>query len=411
MAGRCCGLARIEKKAYSVQVIEDREGDTIPSLLKAAAHPTHLPARVGMLLPLSLVLGFLHAAGGCNAVKAEPAGNVRDSTITDWTILPVMFHTPETGIGGGIAGAYFFKEHVEEKPSSIKWITFYTEKKQTILGLIPDLYLSGGSRRLLASVGFEDYPNVFYGIGSGTRTDEEEDYREKFLDLEITYEMELRPNLRVGPRLEFRRSHVTEVEEDGKLAGGRVRGVDKHRTVSVGLVLVRDRRDNILYAMSGSYLRISTNYSGNFTGSDYRYSRHSLDLRYFLGLGSRQAVGLRAHFAAAEGSPPFQLLPGLGGEEKMRGFPECRFRDSLAYVGQAEYRLKLKWRLGFAAFVALGDVASRIDGFTDSKVKYSGGAGMRFRLNDEGLNLRLDFGFTGFTEEGSGFYFLAEEAF
>ena len=89
-------------------------------------------------------------------------------------------------------------------------------------------------------------------------------------------------------------------------------------------------------------------------------------------------------------------------------FAGGRFRDKLAYTGQAEYRLRLPWRLGFAAFAALGDVARDIDDFTESRVKFSGGAGLRFRLNKEGLNLRLDM---GFTEEGSGFYFIAGEAF
>lgn len=378
------------------------------SPVEAARHPGNLLDHVGRFLFLSMLIGFLLAAGGHNLVRAQPEAVEQDTTITDWTILPVVFHTPETGTGGGVAGAYFYKEHAQDRPSSIKWVSFYTEKKQIILELTPERYLSGGSRRLLASIGYQDYPDVFYGVGSGTHVDEEEDYREKSFYFEISYEMELRRNLRVGPRVAFRRSHVTEVEEDGKLAGGRISGFEKHRDASIGLVLVSDGRDNILYTMNGSYIRISTNYSGDITGSDHRYSRHTLDLRHFFGLGSRQAIGLRAHFAAAEGAPPFQVMPGLGGEEMMRGFTDGRFRDHLAYVGQTEYRLKLKWRLGFTAFAALGDVASSIEGFTGSNVKYSGGAGMRFRLNDEGLNLRLDI---GFTEEGSGFYFIAEEAF
>jgi outer membrane protein assembly factor BamA len=378
------------------------------SPIEEARHLRSQTEYVSNLFFLGILIGFLLAAGGPNVVSAQPEGVEQDTTITDWTVLPVVFHTPETGTGGGIAGAYFYKVHAEEKPSSIKWIAFYTEKKQIILELTPERYLSGGSRRLLATIGFQDYPDVFYGIGSGTSVDEEENYREKSFYFEVSYELELRRNLRIGPRLAFRRSHVTEIEEDGKLAGGRIPGIEKHRNVSIGLVLVHDGRDNILYTMNGSYLRVSTNYSGDITGSDHRYSRHSLDLRHFFGFGSRQAVGLRAHFGAAEGSTPFQLLPGLGGDKMMRGFPDGRFRDNLGYVGQAEYRLNLKWRLGFAAFMALGDVASDIGGFTGSKVKYSGGAGMRLRLNDEGLNLRLDL---GFTEEGSGFYFVAEEAF
>jgi outer membrane protein assembly factor BamA len=392
---------------YSVPVLKRRK-ETVHTLGRARGHLRNSVTHMDRRLVLSLVIAALLGAFGYDVVRADPGEAEQDTTITDWTILPVMFHTPETGTGGGVAGAYFFKDRVEARPSSIQWISFYTEKKQTILTLSPDLYFSGSSRRLHADVEYRDYPDVFYGIGSGTHEDEEEDYREKAFEMEASYEVELWRNLRIGPILGFRRSHVTEVEEDGKLASGRIPGVEKHRRASVGLVLVHDGRDNILYPTRGSYLRVSTNYSGDATGSDYRYSRHTLDLRHFLGFASRQVIGLRAHFAAAEGSPPFQALPVLGGDKMMRGFTRGRFRDKLACVGQAEYRLKIKWRVGFAAFAALGAVAGDIDGFTESKMRFSGGAGIRFRLNDEGLNLRLDI---GFTEEGSGFYFIAGEAF
>jgi hypothetical protein len=382
--------------------------DVMLSPFRAMGQPGKLLPGAETLFILSLLIGSLLGIGAYDMARAQPEGARQDTTITDWTILPVMFHTPETGTGGGVAGAYFFKDRVDARPSSIQWFTFYTEKKQIILEFVPELYLSGGTRRLLAGASYQDYPNVFYGIGSGRHEDEKEDYTEKSFEMEVSYEMELRRNLRIGPRLGFRRSHVTEIEEGGKLASGRVRGGETHRTASMGLVLVHDGRDNIIYTSKGSYLRISTTYSGDATGSDYRYSRHTVDLRHFLGLGSRQVIGLRAYLAAAEGSPPFQSLPGLGGAGLMRGFTRGRFRDSLLYAGQAEYRLNIKWRVGLAAFAALGDVAGEIDEFTDSKVKFSGGTGMRFRLNDEGLNLRLDI---GFTDEGSGFYFIAGEAF
>jgi outer membrane protein assembly factor BamA len=367
-----------------------------------------LPFHTRHLLLAGLLTAALLASGRFEAAQARPGETGRDTTITAWTILPVVFHTPETGTGGGVAGAYHYKHHVDDRPSSISWITFYTEKKQTILLLNPEIYLSGGSRRLLLELGYEDYPNVFYGVGSGTLTDHEEDYREKSFDLEVSYEVELRRNLRLGPRLDFRRSHIIETEAGGLLAEGGIRGVEKYRSLLLGLVLIYDGRDNILYTTHGSYLSVSTNYAGDATGSDHEYSRHSFDLRHFIGLGGSHAIGLRARFAAAGGSPPFQSLPGLGGEGLMRGFTGGRFRDKLAYTGQAEYRLKLPWRLGFAAFAALGDVAGAIDDFTGSGIKFSGGTGIRFRLNNEGLNLRLDM---GFTEEGSGFYFIAGEAF
>jgi outer membrane protein assembly factor BamA len=362
------------------------------------------------LLVLGLLALTLFGVGGLGVAMAgpEPEPAQDDTSLTDWAILPVAFHTPETGTGGGIAGAYFYKQRVEARPSSIAWIAFYTEKKQTILGLESESYLSGGSRRLLADAGYEDYPDVFYGIGSGTKADDGEDYSEKHFSLDLTYEFEIMPDLRVGPRLGFRRSHITEVEDGGRLASSLIPGAEKHSVTVAGLVLVYDKRDNIFYTRNGSFIQFKSTYSGSMVGSDYRYSKHTLDARRFFGLGNRHAIGFKTYFAAAEGSLPFQSLTGLGGDKLMRGFRHGRFRDKLAYVAQAEYRLKLIWRFGFAAFAALGDVSRDIDGFGRSSVKHSGGAGIRFRFNDEGYNLRLDM---GFTEEGSGFYFIAGEAF
>jgi outer membrane protein assembly factor BamA len=351
---------------------------------------------------------MLSGSGGVPVALAEPDSVEQDTTFTAWVILPVAFHTPETGTGGGIAGNYSYKDRAEAKPSSIGWITFYTEKKQIILVQECDFYLSGDTRRLFASAEFRDFPDVFYGIGTGTEAGRGEDYTQKSFELEAFYEWELRPNLRIGPGLSFYRRHVTEVEESGRLDNGSVPGVEKYWNTTVGLVLVYDGRDNILYTMDGAFMRISSKYSGDFVGSDYRYSRHTLDLRRFFRLGSRQAIGLRARCAAAEGSPAFQSMAMLGGEDMMRGYPAGRFRDMSAYTVQAEYRSKIFWRFGLAAFAALGDVAGGFDEFTGRTIKFSGGAGIRFRLNDEGLNVRLDI---GFTDEGSGLYFLAGEAF
>jgi len=373
---------------------------------KVTGHSGRSGVHIGKILLMNFFVGILVVSG---AVSLEAAGaGEQDSTFNSWIVLPAFFHTPETGTGGGIAGGYFYKNSVDARPSSTGWTAFYTEKEQIILGLASEHYFSTGSRRVIVSIGFRDFPDVFYGIGSRSKSEDEEDYSEKSFELEAIYEHELMPNLRIGPSLNFCRRHVTEVEDGGLLAGGTIRGVGKYRNTALGLVLVYDRRDNILYTMKGSFVEVSTNYSSKKLGSDYTYSRHSLDLRRFFRFGSRQAIGLRVHLSAVGGSPPFQCMSKLGGPELMRGFTEGRFRDKLAYTGQAEYRLKIWWRVGLTAFGALGDIAGEIDDFSSSKVKYSGGAGVRFRLNDEGFNLRLDL---GFTDEGSGFYFLAGEAF
>lgn len=76
----------------------------------------------------------------------------------------------------------------------------------------------------------------------------------------------------------------------------------------------------------------------------------------------------------------------------MRGFFEGKYRDLHAMVYQTEYRLPVYRNLGMVAFASAGQVASTVPGFSFRRFKYGGGIGFRYKLNDEGLNIRLDFG-------------------
>ena len=92
----------------------------------------------------------------------------------------------------------------------------------------------------------------------------------------------------------------------------------------------------------------------------------------------------------------------------MRGYDQGRYRDFYTLVFQAEYRLHIWWRMGTVLFASTGQVSNGIGQFTLDGFKYTGGFGFRIRLNDEGLNLRLDY---GFAENSTRFYFLVNEAF
>ena len=93
----------------------------------------------------------------------------------------------------------------------------------------------------------------------------------------------------------------------------------------------------------------------------------------------------------------------------MRGYYEGRYRDNDAIVVQAEWRRPLWWRLRAAAFVGAGDVAASVSEFDVTDFKPCAGAGIRFIVNrDEGICIRMDFGFIG---GAPGPYLTINEAF
>jgi outer membrane translocation and assembly module TamA len=92
----------------------------------------------------------------------------------------------------------------------------------------------------------------------------------------------------------------------------------------------------------------------------------------------------------------------------MRGYPEGRYRDRAHYALQGEWRFPLFRRLGGAAFATAGDVAPKLDAFDLRDPKLSAGAGLRFRLTDEGAALRFD---VAVTRDGMSYYAIVLQAF
>ena len=92
----------------------------------------------------------------------------------------------------------------------------------------------------------------------------------------------------------------------------------------------------------------------------------------------------------------------------MRGYREGRYRDNVLTVLQAEYRLIVWGPVGFALFGSVGDLQPRYSALGSEKLIFAGGPGLRFLINEEGLNFRIDY---GYGREGGSFYFTLGEAF
>jgi hypothetical protein len=77
---------------------------------------------------------------------------------------------------------------------------------------------------------------------------------------------------------------------------------------------------------------------------------------------------------------------------------------------QGEYRQFFSKRFGFVLFGGVGNVAENLIDYRFDNLKYSYGAGLRFKFNQEQkVNLRVDFGFGN--DGNRGIYFGIQEAF
>ena len=144
-------------------------------------------------------------------------------------------------------------------------------------------------------------------------------------------------------------------------------------------------------------------------GSDFTYWTFEHDDRRYISLADDKVLAIQAYISMAIGEAPFNRLPAMGGQNRMRGYYEGRYRDEAYLMGQVEYRQVLSGRWGFVVLGAVGDVAEDLTKFHGSDFKLAGGAGIRFLFNkEEKVNLRVDF---GIGKDTSGVYFGLEEAF
>jgi len=128
--------------------------------------------------------------------------------------------------------------------------------------------------------------------------------------------------------------------------------------VSVGLV--NDSRDDVLIPARGGRESIGVEQSAGLLGSDFTFTKLSLDLRRYYPLGERGTIALRGAYGHGRGDIPVFEAFTMGGHDTIRGYREDRFAGTNMLLLNAEYRYRLFGRepsrsLQAIAFADYGD--------------------------------------------------------
>ncbi|MFY3744320.1 BamA/TamA family outer membrane protein [Anaeromyxobacter sp. Red801] len=342
-----------------------------------------------------------HPQGHVAAAEAQRHGN-------RWFALPVLFWLPETRLGFGATGGLHLDLRGAPRPSSVFVGAVYTLERQGSVDVAGEIYLPNGML-LSGRTRVVHFPDVFYGIGPHTTAEDREKFTRRGAEAVVTAELPVLPDLRIGPRVDLRAEEIQDREPGGLLARGTVAGWDGYTAAAAGASATYDTRDSTFWPMRGTVLQAWYVYAPAALGRRHAtFGRGVAEARHFVPLGHRRVLGLHAYGEAAHGEPPFTLLPKLGSTRFLRGIREGRYRDRVDWVTQAELRTPVVGRLGAAAFAAVGDVAPSLRALTLQSVKASGGAGLRWRLTEDGANIRVD---VAASRLGVELYVLVLEAF
>lgn len=336
----------------------------------------------------------MRAETGKEAAGLSGLPTISDTTATDtsqvetsWLVLPFLAYAPETKIStGGVVG--YYREPPGRRPSSLQSTLTLTQRRQIILQITPEVFWPDGTRTA-GEIALSSFPDTFFGIGGDTPESLAEDFTSRYLSVRATHQVELRSNLRVGPRVAARWEAITETDDGGVLDAGQLPGSDESLTTGIGAAALWDARDNLYYPRSGSYAEVAGIWHSSLVGSDFTFARFTADLRGYRSAGG-VVMAAQVYTEAVAGTPSFQMLPQLGGSSLMRGYTEGRYRDSVYWTAQAEVRVPLFWRFKAVAFAGAGEVGPRLGPDLFSEIQGSVGLGGRLRLNDSGVHGRVD---------------------
>jgi len=336
--------------------------------------------------------------------------------------LPVVLYGPETSLLFGAAAMYYLPSADSDgrnRVSKLSAAVLYTLRNQFLVDFRPDIFFDDGNYHLYGKYRYAFFPDEFYGVGNDTQTSDEELYTTRTIRAHTGFERRVVENLYRGLIYEFERDTLLDITAGRQLSAGDIVGTAGGYVSGVGVTATFDSRNNTLSPTEGGYYNLTFAGYDPAIGSDYGFTRTSLDVRHFFSMTylmpflpdamADHVLAVRGFFEVQTGEPAFQMMPILGGNRFLRGYYGGRFRDRNLLAGQLEYRLPLFWRFRAAVFGGAGQVSRNLDGLAMDEFHFSGGGGLRFLVDrDAGAAIRFD---VGVAEDSMGFYFNVGEAF
>ena len=326
--------------------------------------------------------------------------------------VPVVFYLPNTGFAFGAAFLYYNNPdsgNVNRFPNILAGFGTYSTKKQIQGSVRVNRYFGDNDYRFDLDISYFRTPDEFWGIGSDPTIKVKEEVTYHQYRIKVDFISTVVKHFYIGPYYWFEKFAVAEYQPGGIIETGNLLGALGVTTSGAGVEFVLDYRDSLFFPTQGTYGDLKILYYEKFLGSDVNFFRLDFDGRHYISIAENQVLAFNTIFNSTAGDVPIQMLPKLGNQQMMRGYPTGKYLDKNLWAAQAEYRRMLFWRIGVSAFIGVGQVFPEIKKFSLKDLKIASGVGLRYLLDkDQHLNVRLD---VAQSSEGTYVYFTIQEAF
>jgi hypothetical protein len=317
--------------------------------------------------------------------------------------VPSFGYAPETKTYVGAVALFTLDLYQDSltRVSNAKAEFNYTWRRQVILETGWNYFFEREQYYSQGLIHYSKYPDFYYGVGEATTDSQETRYESKRIIADINALKRVGNKVFAGPKIVYKNYYSLStniINADARLSDGDV--------LRVGFTVLKDTRDNLLNAWSGTYLELSNTYSLY----DKRYAKLHLDLRKYEQLHKRVVAAGRLYNEFTFGTPHFYDYAIIGGDKFTRGFFYGRFREKNFSTLQAELRANVIWRLGVAVFGGATKLYPELNQFSFNNIKPNYGAGIRF-LIDRKSNINLRFDYAQGSDGQDGFYVAFGESF
>jgi hypothetical protein len=192
----------------------------------------------------------------------------------------------------------------------------------------------------------------------------------------------------------------------GLLAKGTIPGSNGSVSSGAGIVQILDRRDTLLYPTKGYWMELVALFNSTQLGSTQNYQQYSYDVTYYIRVYKNVVWANELYTKYLNGAAPFDQYALLGGNKKLRGFYEGRYRDKHSLIVQTEFRSQIYKRLGAVVFGGVGFIGGDSEYVRFNLPKFAYGGGLRYVINKKDhLNLRLDYALSSGAPLTKGYFY------
>jgi outer membrane protein assembly factor BamA len=327
---------------------------------------------------------------------------------------PIVSYTPESSWIFGAALVWVKSNNSKPgvHPSTLNPFAYYTLNKQYSFVTRGEFYSEDAQTNFRLETG--KHPDTFYGLGNETG-EQYENYTLIVHAIKTKHVRKIVNDLYIGPGIDVKYCKTKNILDNGLLDNSMATGKNGGFLSGFGPIVTYDSRNSAIYPEKGAFADVQFHIFSRHLGSDYKFNRLYIDLRKYYSFGGytnkANTIAIQGKFDFYHGEKiPFFFLPRVGGETRIRGISANRYLNKHLLMAQIEYRKKLPLRLGFTAFMGLGNVYEKISHLSDDGFKFNTGLGFRYMLlPDEKANFRVDF---GIASDGSyAFYIGINEVF